>query len=365
MKKIVIGVTLVSVALIGTVAALPAILPVLLPIWEQNRPLPTVVVDGAMRQQAVDSLVAKLEAHYVFPEKVKPIETLLRQRLRNGDYDALSNGEQLAKTLTADMASVAHDLHMEVDFSRAVVPSQEDLPGATRPKPEQDLFFMRWIDALGRKMAKFGVQKAEPLPSNIGLLALTRFSRPELSGDKYAAALDKLAGTGAMIIDLRGNSGGSPQAVALLVSYFVDKRTRLNDIYSRDTGLTEQFWTEDTLAGKRYGAQKKVAILVGPNTRSAAEDFAYTMQAMKRATVIGGRTWGGAHPTGGYRLGDHFIGFIPNARSISPITHTNWEGVGVIPDIAATPADAMAVAEAHLLRSAPGKAGVRPALPVQ
>jgi hypothetical protein len=360
MKKLVIGVTLVSLALIGTVAALP----VILPLWAEYRPQPTVVVDAAMRQQAVEALVTQLQANYVFPEKVEPIETLLRQRLRNGDYDGLSNGEQFAKTLAADMVSSSHDVHMRVDFSTDVLPPESNLPGFTRHTPEQGPFFMRWIDALGRKMAKFGVEKAEQLPSNIGVLALSYFFDPELSGEKYAEALDKLAGTGAMIIDLRASRGGHAESVRLLASYFVDKRTRLNDIYSRDTGLTEQFWTRDTLAGKRYGAQKKVAILVGPNTRSAAEDFAYTMQAMKRATVIGAPTWGGAHPTGGYRLGDHFIGVIPNRRSISPITGTNWEGVGVIPDIGAAPGEALAVAKAHLLRSELDKAGVRPALPV-
>lgn len=45
-----------------------------------------------------------------------------------------------------------------------------------------------------------------------------------------------------------------------------------------------------------------------------------------------------------YRLSGHFHAAIPNSRSISPITHTNWEGTGVRPDVPAPPADALAVA---------------------
>ncbi|WLI89343.1 S41 family peptidase [Massilia sp. R2A-15] len=356
--KWVFGPVLVSVALIGMVAALPTILP----MWQEYRPKPTVLIDRAVRAQAIDALVAEVHAHYVFPDKAEPIETLLRQRQRNGDYDAITSGEQLAKVLTDDMASVAHDLHIRVEFSADVLPA-EFRPPAARPAADQGPFFMRWIDSLGRSMAAFGVGKTERLPSNIGYLELKGFFPPHLVGDKYAAAMDKLADTGALIIDLRRNGGGSPHSVALLASYFVDQRTRLNDIWSRDTGESTQFWTQDSLAGKRYGGQKKVAILVGPGTRSAGEDFAYTMQAMKRATVIGARTWGGAHPTAPFRLGDHFVGLIPNARSISPITHGNWEGAGVIPDIAVAPADAMAVAQDLLLRRETRNAATRVALP--
>jgi C-terminal processing protease CtpA/Prc len=111
--------------------------------------------------------------------------------------------------------------------------------------------------------------------------------------------------------------------------YFVDQRTRLNDHWDRDTGIV---------------------ILVGPGTMSAGEDFAYTMQALKRATVIGAPTWGGAHPTRPYRLSDHFLVWIPNRRTISPITLSNWEGVGVKPDIAATPDNALAAATDLLQR---------------
>jgi hypothetical protein len=356
MKKWIIGIALLLAASYGVVANLSLILP----IWYQYRPRPVVPVDAAMRQQAVASLVTELNAHYVFPEKAQHIETRLRQRQRDGAYNAIGNGEQLAKTLTADMLAVAADLHMRVVFSPEVLPPQRSPQGPRKPAlPAPGP--RGWIDRIGMKMAKFGVEKVDHLPSSVGYLQLSGFPSPEYTADKYAVAMDKLADTDALIIDLRGNRGGSPASVALLVSYFVDQRTELNGIWSRDTGLTERLWTEDTLAGTRYGAQRKVAILVGPETRSAGEDFAYTMQALGRATLVGARTWGGAHPTGGYRLGDHFMAMIPIARSISPITGTNWEGVGVIPDIAAAPADALNVATAHLARQRIADAGAPPA----
>jgi C-terminal processing protease CtpA/Prc len=142
----------------------------------------------------------------------------------------------------------------------------------------------------------------------------------------------------------------------LLISYFVDRRTRLNDFWDRETGIATQTWTDDKLDGKRYGGKKPVVILAGPGTMSAGEDFAYTMQALKRATVIGQRTWGGAHPARPYRLGDHFFAVIPDRRPISPITHTNWEGVGVIPDIAVARDKALEAATDLLQRRLPGTA---------
>ena len=67
-------------------------------------------------------------------------------------------------------------------------------------------------------------------------------------------------------------------------------------IWDRTTGNTTQYWTQDKLDGKRYGGNKPVLILASPGTASAGEDFAYTMQALNRATVISEPIWGGAHP---------------------------------------------------------------------
>ena len=340
--------------LVLTVIGAAVTQPMWRPLWEQFSPPSKVVVDRAMRTKAVDTLVAKLNAHYIFPDKSKEIETVLRQRQQEGKYDAITDGEQLAKQLTQDLRSVAHDLHMALEFSPGPVPpDMVGPPTASLAQWEQSAPLPL---RLFRHVSDLDVEKVDHLSHSIGYLQLSSFPPHFLVAEKYAAAMDELADTGGLIVDLRDTRGGDPQSVALLISYFVDQRTRLNDVWDRDTRLTTQQWTVDKLDGKRYGSRKPVVILVGPGTISACEDFAYIMQALKRATVIGGRTWGGAHPARPYRLGDHFFAVIPNRRTISPITQSNWEGVGVIPDIAAKPDQALAVAQDLLQRRLHGVA---------
>jgi C-terminal processing protease CtpA/Prc len=270
----------------------------------------------------------------------------------------------LAARLDADLAPVAHDLHMHVRSSIERLPPQPAPSpiawlGTWQAPPEDGNVLEHWIAWIARSMESGGVEKAVHLSPTIGYLKISEFPEPYRTAEKYAAAMDKLADTDALIIDLRHNRGGSPLSVALLISYFVDRRTRLNAFWERASGETVQLWTLDKLDGKRYGGKKPVLILAGPHTASAGEDFTYTMQALKRATVIGERTWGGAHPTMSWRLGDHLYAAIPNARSISPITHSNWEGTGVMPDIAARPSEALAVAK-NLLQRRTGTAAALP-----
>jgi hypothetical protein len=341
-----------AAVVLGLVVAL-LYLPELARFWMAHRPQPRVTVDAAMRARTIDTLVARLNQHYVFPEKAKEIETLLRQRQTLGAYDKISDGEKFADQLDADITSVAHDLHLGVMFSPGVVPPAPrrapDLTG--REPPFQDANpIMRLLAPIALSRETFGIDKVEHLSPRLGYLQLMAFAPPVLSEGRVASAMDKLADTDALIIDLRGSRGGHPGGVALMVSYFVDGRTNVNDVWSRDTGSTTQLWTEDALKGKRYGSKKPVLILVDRDTRSASEAFAYTMQALKRATIVGSRTRGGAHAARPYRLGDHFLASVPDARLISPITHTNWEGVGVIPDVEAAPGDALKVAQALLQR---------------
>ena len=312
-------------------------------------------VDRAVRLEVIDTLVAKLNAHYVFPDKAKQVEVVLRQHQREGKYDGITDGKQLAKQLSDDIDGVVHDKHMSVHIGPRPVPPDDAMP----PPPQTRAEWEKQVPpaVLERVLASnLGVEKVDHLSPKIGYLQISMFGPVFLVSEKFAAAMNELADTDGLIIDLRNNGGGGGASVALLISYLVDERTRLNDTWERTTGVTRQYWTQDKLDGKRYGGKKPVLILAGPNTKSAAESFAYQMQALKRATVIGERTWGGANASRPYRLSEYFAAFIPSRRSISPITHTNWEGVGVIPDVAAKVDDALAAAKDLMQRQLNGGA---------
>jgi C-terminal processing protease CtpA/Prc len=200
------------------------------------------------------------------------------------------------------------------------------------------------------KAQNFGVERIERLPFNIGYLNLRAFAPAAEAAPTIAAAMSVLAHTDTLIIDLRKNGGGDPSTVALLASYLFDERTRLNDIYFRDGDRTEQMWSSDFVPGTRYGKDKDVYILTSKHTFSAAEDFSYALKNLKRATVVGESTGGGAHPGAMVRLNPHFAMFVPNGRSISTVTKTDWEGVGVTPAVSVRAEDAMKVAQVAALK---------------
>lgn len=169
-----------------------------------------------------------------------------------------------------------------------------------------------------------------------------------------------LANTSALIIDLRKNHGGEPALVALMCSYFfAAEPIHLNSLYWRATESTQQFWTLPYVPGKRY-LNKPVYVLTSHETFSGAEEFTYNLQNLKRATIIGETTGGGAHPGDIYQLDAHFEIFIPTGRAINPISGTNWEGVGVLPDIETPQEEALNVAHIMALKKVLESIGAAP-----
>ena len=280
-------------------------------------------IDAGTRAKVVDGAVAALNDTYVFPETAKKMEEAVRAHQQNHDYDAISDGDDFAKRLTEDFQAVSHDKHLHVMFSPAALPDFDN----QKPDPKREPEERKQMERMN-----CGFKKAEILEGNIGYLKFDFFSDPAICGPTVVAAMNFLGNVDAIIFDLRENGGGDPKMVAFLSSYLFAERTHLNDLWTRKGDVTEQYWTDPYVPGKRLDG-KPAFVLTSKNTFSGGEEFTNNLKVLKRATIVGETTGGGAHPVRGHRITEHFGIGVPFARAINPVTHTNWEGTGVEPEV--------------------------------
>ena len=308
-------------------------------------------IDAQTRARAVAGAAALLDTFYVFPDVAKRMGDSLRARLARKEYDNYANGITFAMRLNDDLADIAHDKHLRVNYSARSLPPDEPRPAGAPPRAPSPEDQAREREFLGR--INCGFVKAEQLPGNVGYLKFNMFADVDQCATTASAAMTFLAGTRALIIDMRENGGGSPAMVAFVSSYLFDRRTHLNDLWTRRTSKTEEFWTRDSVPGRRFGGEKPIYVLTSARSFSGAEEFTYNLKTLKRAIIVGETTGGGAHPVAGHRIDEHFMIGVPFARAINPITHTNWEGVGVKPDIIVPANDALAIAQKLLSEKPP------------
>ena len=333
--------------------------------------------DGSLAAEQLSSrdivtkALALLRENYVFPDQAERVATEIEARLEAGDYDNLDE-ITLTELLTGHLQAASGDKHLRVRLGggppgpgndpglRHHVPGR-DSPGpgrgsTTRDNAPHDRDEPADHEARRLKMRQvgrldnFGIRRVERLDGNIGYLDLRRVPMPENAAPAVAAAMELVSGTYALIIDLRRNGGGSPYGVAFWCSYlFPEDPTHFNDIFHADTGETRQFWNYPYVPGNRYLA-RPVYVLTSSRTFSGGEDFCYTLQALGRAEVIGETTGGGAHPTRPFPISAAVHIGIPFARSINPVTGTNWQGTGVVPDTPVPADQAYDVAYGKALR---------------
>jgi hypothetical protein len=282
---------------------------------------PAQPFDAMAKRRAIEAAAKLLTDDYVYPDKGVSAAVMLRQNLAAGTYDADATRGAFAAHVTKNLRDLLHDKHLRV-FAEGVVP--DDLPPG--PPPPEGLY---------------GFAQVDRLKGNIGYIVLNDFQRKEWSKEAADKAMGLVASTDALIIDLRHNGGGDPLAVAYLVSFFFDGKTPVHiiDIVKRKPGTTDfERQVDSTEPTPLSYLGKPVYLITSRWTFSGGEEFAYDMQTLKRGTLIGEATGGGAHPGGGQPIGPGLVLWVPIGRSESPITHGDWEGTGVQPDIA-VPAD--------------------------
>ncbi|MEI6613387.1 MAG: S41 family peptidase [Chrysiogenales bacterium] len=271
----------------------------------------------------VENVSKLLNENYVFPEIAVQIGKHLKDRLASGAFDNLTVANEFAEVMTKELQSISHDKHMRVNVRRGAAAASN-----VRPNP----IVQNYEGTKNLERINYGFTKVEKLDDNIGYLDLTGF--PSLASAKEYAdlAMKFLSTADALIIDLRRNGGGTPGLIQYVCSYLFEKPTHINSLYYRAANQTTDFITFEKVDGKKMH-DIPLFLLTSAQTFSGGEEFAYDIQTQKRGTLIGEVTGGGANPGGMFPVTGALVIFIPTGRAINPVTKTNWEGVGVIPEI--------------------------------
>jgi hypothetical protein len=274
--------------------------------------------------EMLDRLISLVRDNYVFPDVAAQIVADLETAAVDGTPD------ELAGAWTTRLQVVNHDRHLRVRRRRAAAGDGDT---------DWDAYYA--ADAVRNAG---GVKAVSRTDDQTGRLEVAPYMSPVQFAEPYLrAAFDLLTGIERLVIDLRAGLGGTPETVAFICGYLLgDEPVHLQDMVDRD-GNARQYWT--TPAAGRFPITMPIAVLTSARTFSGAEELAYNLQALDRATIFGQRTGGGAHPVEVFDLSDDLEVSVPIARSVNVVTGANWEQIGVIPDVECEPEHALEQAQ--------------------
>jgi retinol-binding protein 3 len=299
-------------------------------------------IENAEKKLVIDSISAMLNKSYVFEDVAKKMSALINENFKSGKYKAIKDPQEFGAKLTEDLQSISKDLHLNVGYGPDQIRSVKE----RKIGPDELL-----VTKKQEQLKNYGFEEIKALPYGIGYLKLNSFIDSPESMDVAAGAMSFLSCSNALIIDLRENDGGDPKMIQFIISYFSGEKPELiNTYYTRESNTTDELWTLANLPGKRL-THAEIYVLTSNQTFSAAEEFAYDLKNWKRATIVGETTAGAANPSVIKIINDNFAIMLPTGRAINPITHTNWEGVGVEPDLKVTSDKALDVAYLAALKS--------------
>jgi len=296
------------------------------------------LISAQDREAAIAELGQLIEENYFDAEAGARFNAELQAFANGAEANNIEMGNLLAGVLTDRLQP--QDRHFdirwrgvdEIAMTRAQWAAEDAAAAANTDTPD------RWTSLRRRN---FSFADVSVLNGNIGYLNLTGFAPIEPAERTARAALDFIANTETLIIDLRENGGGSPDMVQYLLSHFLPagEERLYNTFLPRHEARIEMRTLAEHPAGNRPDVP--LYILVSPDSLSAAEALAYHLQTMGRARIIGELTAGGGNPGEIFLASSGYSIFIPTATSVSPLTGTNWDGEGVQPDITVPAVDAL------------------------
>ena len=295
-------------------------------------PLLLLLAAPSDRSAVIDRLAELIRERYVYEDVAKRCTAQLRERHARGEL-AQGDDAAFAAAVTSALRADCDDKHFELVVREAAAPPPAD-PSS-------------WLEPLRRRNYDF--PEVRHLPGNVGYVEIRSFPPPDVAATVAAGAMNMLAGTDAIIIDLRRNGGGTGDMVLFLATYFFERPTALSNTIRRAQGTSTQDRTLPFVPGPRLTRQE-LFLLTGSATFSAAEAFAFSLQQLQRGTIVGAVTKGGANAGRYTDVPPNFRIFISNAHATSAATGKTWDKVGITPDIAVPESDALAAAHREALK---------------
>ena len=271
-----------------------------------------------------------IKEHYVLKSRRGLISEKINNILSNGSYNEIKDFKSFGQQLTNDLHEISGDYHFAVVYDPTKVAAMKNEDDEESDEKKGAEYQKKILEQ--RKRNNFGIRRVEILDGNIGYLDLRFFRGDSLALETAHEAMAFLSNSDAIILDLRKNLGGGAAMLQLLSSYFFGQDSvLLGEIYNGLSDQTQQLWTNPEIPRCKI-SDLDLYILTSKETFSAAEEFAYDLKQLKRATIVGESTGGGAHMVTRMIVNDEFYIYMPFAGAINPITKTNWEGIGVQPD---------------------------------
>lgn len=283
---------------------------------------------GAFTNNTVASLESLIKQKYFAVAAIPHINAALSDALKRGDYKQAKNHHELAAFLTKTLYEASHDKHL---FVREVPVLNETHEKASLTRADRV------------RMDNCGLKTAKVLDGNVGYLQITAFHRADECAERLENAMNFLSRTDAIILDLRKNGGGSPDTAEQLLSYFFSQpNLPLFSVIPRFGEATIHRTHEHNVSFR--DESRPIYVLISKSTWSAGEAVPFLLQERQRATIIGEETAGAANPASPWPINPSLAVTIPFGKVRSAIRGKNWEGTGVIPDIATSPDQAFFVA---------------------
>lgn len=265
-------------------------------------------------RQVVSQAIQMLEQQYLFPAKSALAIRSLRYKLASGELYKHNELSILEYNLNQLLRETTGDSYIEI-YSQ---------------KPTLELGYFSKKRTKSQK--QFGLVGAEVLPGNIGYLYLPSFNELDTTREELDKAMAYLSEVQAMIIDLRNVEGESIPLAQHIMSYFTKPTIELADIISSHFVDVNKLYSLEVNGSELFIHNFPVYILNSAFISGAGEFLSYTLKHFDKAVVIGEQTMGVSYSTKETQLGQHLVVRFPYATTYHPITKSNWEGTGVVPD---------------------------------